>query len=247
MGDAAGEENSQAKAISGRVNSGLGIGSGPKSSACCSLFSPSLFPSHFAFPPSPLPLAIGANNPGGCGGVCFGMEMEVFVCCCRCSRLLGGAARDGAIDAGVMLSVQATVHPQLLTPQEMPVCFSDMVGESPTGNWQYGHGTDGVDSPAAAAQHWGEGGSSLPPLASPPISVLGALESFLPISSLNLCSSASVKCLWCWVVLNNANFIPAALLVLKNTVAEKEKSTSAGSTVFEREMSEKQWGAGLKR
>lgn len=47
-------------------------------------------------------------------------------------------------------------------------------------------------------------------------------------------------------MLNNANFIPAALLVLKNTVAEKEKSTSAGSAIFVREMSEKQWGAGLK-
>lgn len=47
-------------------------------------------------------------------------------------------------------------------------------------------------------------------------------------------------------MLNNANFIPAALLVLKNTVAEKEKSTSSGSVIFEREMSEKQWGAGLR-
>lgn len=47
-------------------------------------------------------------------------------------------------------------------------------------------------------------------------------------------------------MLNNANFIPAALPVLKNTVREIEKSTSAGSAIFEREMLEKQWEAGLK-
>lgn len=46
-------------------------------------------------------------------------------------------------------------------------------------------------------------------------------------------------------MLNNADFIPAALLVLKNAVAEKEKSTSAGSAIFERNVRGTE-GAGLK-
>lgn len=74
---------------------------------------------------------------------------------------------------------------------------------------------------------------------------IGHIKKLSAASSPNLCSSASVKCLWCWVMLNNADFIPAALLVLKNAVAEKEKSTSAGSAIFERNVRGTE-GAGLK-
>lgn len=130
---------------------------------------------------------------------------------------------DGAIDVGIMLSVQPIVHPQFLTPQEMPISFSDKIGESPKGNCQHGHGMEGVDSPVGAVHHSREGEASLSLLASSPVSALDALESFLLTSSPNLYSSTFVKCLWCWVVLNNANFIPAALLVLKNTVAKKNQ------------------------
>lgn len=34
---------------------------------------------------------------------------------------------------GIKLSAQAMVHPQLLTPQELLICFSDEAGQSPPG------------------------------------------------------------------------------------------------------------------
>lgn len=51
-------------------------------------------------------------------------------------ELLGGAAMEEEVEVGIKLSAQAMVHPQLLTSQELLICFSDDAGQSPPGELQ---------------------------------------------------------------------------------------------------------------
>lgn len=107
-------------------------------------------------------------------------------------ELLGGAAGEEEIDVGIKLSAQAMVHPQLLTPHELLICFSDEAGQSPSRELPAWIWDCRCGQPVWWCRSPGKESS-----ASSLLSVLGTLQSFLPTSSPNLCSSASVKCLWC--------------------------------------------------